>query len=559
MSDRPQEPPVLKRPGSFTSATGQATEVTPEAAIAAALRLEGALEGTSALRLAYLAAANQADGRLTLDAGAARYQVTFKKGVPHHVASSDAVEHVGAFLVRKGVVREEQVAEAETVKEGYGGDVVSALAALRIVDPARIFQVLQEHGCGLFARALQQDKGRWSWEPGAAAPGSSFPLGARFGMLCDAARRLDGLALRQRLAPRLALAPTPTGGRVPIGDLRLTAQEIRLAGMLDGSRTLGEVAQAAAGEGDVLLRVALLLGECDLLAWAPTPTATTAAKPTAPSPRPGASSPAAKPAAPAKPATTASAKKVQGEGGAPARPAPAARPGSTSSPGHHAPRSDLASLREALQGMAGADHFQVLGVKREAPLAQVKAAYFALARAWHPDASAPDDPPEARKVRADLFARIGEAWGVLSDEARRRQYLDELAGGAADLDVAAILEAENVFQRATVLVKGRQYPQALEEIEKAIKMNADEPEFFVWRAWVRFLLSQDRRQQLAESSQEIETALKRVPRCMAGWLFLGQMAKIAGDIPLAERHLRRGLAVDPENADLVREMKYLRK
>jgi len=57
----------------------------------------------------------------------------------------------------------------------------------------------------------------------------------------------------------------------------------------------------------------------------------------------------------------------------------------------------------------------------------------------------------------------------------------------------------------------------------------------------------------------METALKKVPRCMAAYLFLGQMAKVAGDLALAEKHLKRGLALDPEHADLARELKYLRK
>ena len=48
-------------------------------------------------------------------------------------------------------------------------------------------------------------------------------------------------------------------------------------------------------------------------------------------------------------------------------------------------------------------------------------------------------------------------------------------------------------------------------------------------------------------------------RCALGYLFLGQMAKLTGDLALAERHLRRGLAVAPEHVDLVRELRYLRK
>jgi curved DNA-binding protein CbpA len=223
-------------------------------------------------------------------------------------------------------------------------------------------------------------------------------------------------------------------------------------------------------------------------------------------------------------------------------------------------KTDPASLQAALAKMAQADHFEALGVARNASAAQIKAAYFALAKAWHPDSAAAEDPPEARKLRSDLFARISEAWAVLGDDSRRKQYFEALRSGAlTPVDVASIIEAETTFQKATVLVKTRQYQAAQAELEKAIQLNKDEPEFLVWRAWVQFLVSSDRVKQLQVSSAEIEAALKKLPRCLPAYLFLGQMAKIAGDIPLAERHLKRGLQVEPQDPDLVRELKYLRK
>ena len=94
---------------------------------------------------------------------------------------------------------------------------------------------------------------------------------------------------------------------------------------------------------------------------------------------------------------------------------------------------------------------------------------------------------------------------------------------------------------------------------EAAKLNADEPEFGIWKAWVEFLLAQDHKRQRAASTAAIEAALKKVPRCMPGYLFLGQMAKLAGELDLAERHLKRGLALDPQHAEIVRELKYLRK
>jgi tetratricopeptide (TPR) repeat protein len=149
---------------------------------------------------------------------------------------------------------------------------------------------------------------------------------------------------------------------------------------------------------------------------------------------------------------------------------------------------------------------------------------------------------------------------VLSDEGSRATYLERIrTGGTAEVDVARIFQAENVFEAGTLLVKGRRYDEALRKFDQAIQLNADEPEFGMWKAWCEFLLADDKGKKLGPASTAIEAGLKKNPRCAQGYLFLGQMAKIAGNLALAEKSLRRGLDVAPDHVDLQREIKYLRK
>jgi len=623
VSEEPKGPPVLKRAGAFTGAAGQETEVGPEAAIAAGLRTGGSLEAASPIRLCYLAAANQAAGRLEVVGERARYALHFKKGVLEHASSSDEGDDLSHFLRRKGLVTDRQLADAQVARADHGGDLFAALAGLKIIDPARSFPVLAEHGLAVAAGALATERGFYTWDPAAPAPATAFPLAARWALVCDAVRRFDGLTLRRRLASRMAAAPCRSGGRIALTDLRLTAQEARLAGQFDGARTLGELVQGAGPEADALLRTSLLLLEVELVAFAEPRGAVRqppAAKlagggasgvtPAPPPPPPPAPPPGATPAQPAQapsggttrgttPPTPSAPPSPSGgatpaptrpplasppagaAGAAPLRP-PAVTPGGGQSPRAPltspagarpapsatpvpalaqpaAPRTDLASLQAANERLAKADHFAALGVSATASAAQIKASYFSLAKAYHPDSAPADDPPEARKLRVALFARVSEAWAVLGEEASRKKYAEDVATGAAAVDVAAIFEAENTFTRATVLVKTRQYAQALEELSKAIALNKEEPEFHVWRAWTQFLLAPDKRQQHGAAAAEIEAALKKLPRCMPGYLFLGQMARITGDLSLAEKHWKRGLQVNPEDPELTRELKYLRK
>jgi molecular chaperone DnaJ len=62
------------------------------------------------------------------------------------------------------------------------------------------------------------------------------------------------------------------------------------------------------------------------------------------------------------------------------------------------------------------DYYKALGVAKDAKQAEIKKAYRALARELHPDKNPGDAKAESR------FKEVSEAYDVLSDESRRREY-----------------------------------------------------------------------------------------------------------------------------------------
>jgi molecular chaperone DnaJ len=64
----------------------------------------------------------------------------------------------------------------------------------------------------------------------------------------------------------------------------------------------------------------------------------------------------------------------------------------------------------------GKDFYKVLGVKEKATPDEIKKAYRKLAKKYHPDANQGD--PKA----AERFKEVGEAYSVLSDPKKRKQY-----------------------------------------------------------------------------------------------------------------------------------------
>ena len=77
------------------------------------------------------------------------------------------------------------------------------------------------------------------------------------------------------------------------------------------------------------------------------------------------------------------------------------------------------------------DYYEVLGVSKDASEAEIKSAFRKLAKKYHPDVS---KEPDA----AEKFKEAQEAYAVLSDESKRKQYdqfghaaFDQMGGGGA--------------------------------------------------------------------------------------------------------------------------------
>src|SRR5687768_1933865 len=76
-------------------------------------------------------------------------------------------------------------------------------------------------------------------------------------------------------------------------------------------------------------------------------------------------------------------------------------------------------------------YYEVLGVASDASPAEIRRAYVALARAYHPDFHTTASP-EVHAANERAMQAVNEAWTVLSNAAARRRHDDRIDRWAED-------------------------------------------------------------------------------------------------------------------------------
>jgi curved DNA-binding protein CbpA len=93
---------------------------------------------------------------------------------------------------------------------------------------------------------------------------------------------------------------------------------------------------------------------------------------------------------------------------------------------------------------SSADFYEVLGVTRHATGSEIKAAYYQLAKKFHPDRHRQNDHGDLRHKLETLFALITQAYETLSEQAQRAAYDDRLKKPAAAFHTTPLRPAQIV-------------------------------------------------------------------------------------------------------------------
>jgi tetratricopeptide (TPR) repeat protein len=206
-----------------------------------------------------------------------------------------------------------------------------------------------------------------------------------------------------------------------------------------------------------------------------------------------------------------------------------------------------------------ADYFMMLELARDASHDEVEAAFFSLAKRWHPD-RLPQELASVRDACSRVFARMSEAHATLVDKDKRARYMRLLADGSGTPEaqdaVAKVIEATTIFQKAEICFKRNDFVQAEGLVRKACEIDPTQAEYLAMLAW---LTAQKPENQTPERTQEciqlLDKAVSLNERCEKALLWRGMLLKRNGSGHTAMKDFKAVVELNPRNIDAARELR----
>ena len=325
-------------------------------------------------------------GALRLSRERAKAVAYFVGGGVCYAASNLRVHRLSALLRFWNVIPPERL--SQLISDSMSDEeVCAALSDSGAVSGEELEGLRARQSAEALRLALLWDGGDWAFDPAArVGVRTHAPVGLT-SLLAEAARRLPPAFVASRLRDH-AETVSPAGSGVPEG-LQLSSEEMFVLSRVTGPASVGELLAVSGLPEAETLRAVYALTLCGLLRREREPLAF-------------------------GPEWVAQARAAQASAGRAAD-----EPAEEKAEQPEDPRADLDLF---FTRAAGETHYEVLGVTRSARGEEIKKAYYAIARRFHPDRFRRDADERLLARVEDAFGRVARAYDVLKDPKARAAY-----------------------------------------------------------------------------------------------------------------------------------------
>ena len=495
-------------------------------------------------------------------------------------------ERLGETLVARGLLTEDDFARATEVALQSNKRLGQAFLELGIMDESGLEDAVALHIHTLLAKVFTWDEGSYSFEEEEEKPGELTLKLSTADLILEAIRVIgDPDVVRYLLGDMdrvLALSNDPL---LRFQQLRLSPGDGFVLSRVDGILSAREIEGMIPLPPEEVQRSLLGLLSTGIVEFqedtrrppeekgTPPAASATAEPPPPPPPAP--------PAAPEPPPALEPPPKPEPPPAPPVKPTPEPEAPATEEP---APPADgpgaerRREIEEAWDGRKSRNHFEVLGLKRNATAGEVKEAYFRLAKRFHPDVHHGAHLGDLRDKLEAVFVRLGEAYEVLRDTEKRGDYEswigrpkaqpseqteatptevpaaeapapdpeDGARRAEADVDRAEKLY-ESAQKAEDAASAGAEYYEAIQLVEPILETVTGQTRLKAHLVLARCYLQNPKWKRRAEET--LQAAVREYPKVPAALSLLGNLYREQGMKARAASMYRRVLELRPDNRE----------
>ncbi len=210
--------------------------------------------------------------------------------------------------------------------------------------------------------------------------------------------------------------------------------------------------------------------------------------------------------------------------------------------------------------LRGKNYFEVLKLEEDSPEEDIKKQFAKLVKLCHPDTLA-SSSKEIRLLADEIFTMLSKAHETLSNKRSRNKYIDaQKRGGEDDAtdEVAKIMAGENFFRNGVNAIKNKDFVKAKESFQEAIKLNANDGEYFIYMGWAHFNLSPNDILNRQEAIKMIDAGLELAPKFADGYFYKASIYKAMGDIQQAYEWFQKTMQTDKKHTRAKSELRLMK-
>jgi hypothetical protein len=226
------------------------------------------------------------------------------------------------------------------------------------------------------------------------------------------------------------------------------------------------------------------------------------------------------------------------------------------------PQVDTARRAEIVERARIVDkqnYYEIIGVAPDATTQEIKTAYIALAKSWHPD-RLPAVLADVKDQCARVFARMSEAHATLTDDEKRTRYLRLMKEGGEtpeqQEEIANVVGATVEFQKAEICLRKNDLPQAEVLARRAITLDPEQADYIALLAWLESLKPAAQTPEATQAFVDtMDRAIKMNERCERAYFYRAMLYKRQHREGLAFKDFQKVAELNPKNIDAQRALR----